>query len=203
MIHLCVFSQYKWSAEDQTGITLSLNTVSTSTGRHSSNLVVRSGVLQPGQSYTFTLNVSQPGRGQWGSASLTIVPNNPPHGGLCDLSPESDIHLLETVVSYNCSGNTEVLVEVLLNPISINIFVTFNGEKSAVILQACFFYKSKVNASSTIRFCSANICLLFAGWQDDESRASQLIYTFQVAPCQPVGTLLTLYRWIQTSAYSN
>ncbi|XP_032358090.1 polycystin-1 [Etheostoma spectabile] len=128
-------AQYIWSAEDQTGITLSLNTVSTSTGRHSSNLVVRSGVLQPGQSYTFTLNVSQPGRGQWGSASLTLLPNNPPHGGLCDLSPESDIHLLETVVTYNCSG-----------------------------------------------------------WRDDESRASQLIYTFQVAPSQPIGTLLTLYR---------
>ena len=102
-----VFSQYKWSAEDQTGVTLDLNEVSTSTGRHSPNLVVRSGVLQPGQSYTFTLNVSQPGRGRWGSASLTIHPNNPPHGGLCELSPESDIRLLETVVTYNCSGNTE------------------------------------------------------------------------------------------------
>ncbi|XP_029311858.1 polycystin-1 [Cottoperca gobio] len=131
-------TQYKWSAEDQTGMTFDLNEISTSTGRHSPNLVVRSGVLQPGQSYTLALNVSQPGRGRWGSASLTILPNNPPHGGLCDLSPESDIRLLETVVTYNCSG-----------------------------------------------------------WQDDESRASQLIYTFQVAPCQPIGMvcpLLTLYR---------
>ncbi|XP_044035256.1 polycystin-1 isoform X2 [Siniperca chuatsi] len=131
-------AQYKWNAEDQTGMTLHLNKVATSTGRHSPNLVVRSGVLQPGQSYTFTLNVSQPGRGQWGSASLTILPNNPPRGGLCDLSPESDIRLLETVVTYNCSG-----------------------------------------------------------WQDDESRASQLIYTFQVASCQTIGMmcpLLTLYR---------
>ncbi|KAK1881223.1 Polycystin-1, partial [Dissostichus eleginoides] len=129
---------YKWSAEDQTGVTLDLNEVSTSTSRHSPNLVVRSGVLQPEQSYTFTLNVSQPGRGRWGSASLTIHPNNPPHGGLCKLSPESDIRLLETVVTYNCSG-----------------------------------------------------------WQDDESRTSQLIYTFQVAPCHPNGLvcpLLTLYR---------
>ncbi|XP_037611724.1 polycystin-1 [Sebastes umbrosus] len=131
-------AQYKWSAEDQTGVTLDLNEVSTSTGRHSPNLVVRSGVPQPGQSYTFTLNVSQPVRGRWGSASLTILPNNLPHGGLCHLSPESDIRLLETVVTYNCSG-----------------------------------------------------------WKDGESSASQLIYTFQVAPCQPTGTvcpLLTLYR---------
>lgn len=101
---VCVFSQYTWSAEDQTGMTLDLNEVATSTGRHSPNLVVRSGVLQLGQSYTFTLNVSQLGRGQWGSASLRILPNKPPHGGLCDLSPESDIRLLETVVTYNCSG---------------------------------------------------------------------------------------------------
>lgn len=94
-------------------MSLELNKVTTSTGRHSPNLVVHSGVLQPGQSYTFTLNVSQPGRGQWGSASLTILPNNPPHGGLCDLSPESDIHLLETVVTYNCTGNNVALVIVL------------------------------------------------------------------------------------------
>ncbi|XP_049915502.1 polycystin-1 isoform X2 [Epinephelus moara] len=131
-------AQYKWSAEDQTGRTLDLDKVATSTGRHAPNLVVRSGVLQPVHRYTFTLNVSQPNRGQWGSAGLTILPNNPPHGGLCDLSPESDIHLLETVVTFNCSG-----------------------------------------------------------WKYDDSRASQLIYTFQVAPCQPTGTkcpLLTLYR---------
>ncbi|KAG8008965.1 Polycystin-1, partial [Nibea albiflora] len=131
-------TQYKWSAEDQAGMELDLSKVTTSTARHSPTLEVRSGVLQPGQSYTFTLTVSQPDRGRWGSASLTVLPNNPPHGGRCDLSPESDVKLLETVVTYNCSG-----------------------------------------------------------WQDDESSVSQLIYTLQVAPCQPVGTvcpLLTLYR---------
>uniref|UniRef100_A0AAQ4PFT7 Polycystic kidney disease 1b n=2 Tax=Gasterosteus aculeatus aculeatus TaxID=481459 RepID=A0AAQ4PFT7_GASAC len=131
-------TQYKWSAEDQTGVTLDLNEASTSTGRHSPNLVVRAGVLQAGQSYTFTLNVSQPGTELWGSGSLTIRPNNPPHGGLCDLSPESDIRLLETAVTYSCSG-----------------------------------------------------------WRGRGSRASQLIYTFQAAPCQSTSTacpLLTLYR---------
>ncbi|XP_022598094.1 polycystin-1-like [Seriola dumerili] len=131
-------TQYKWSAEDQTGMTLDLNEVTTSTGRHSPNLVVRSGVLQPGLSYTFTLNVSQPGGGQWGSDSLTVPPNTPPHGGVCDLSPQSGIRPLETVVTYTCSG-----------------------------------------------------------WQDDESEASQLIYTFQVAPCRPISAMcptLTLYR---------
>ncbi|XP_069012250.1 polycystin-1 [Embiotoca jacksoni] len=96
--------QYKWRAEDQSGLTLDLDEVAPSTGTHSPNLVMRSGVLQPGQSYSFTLNVSHPGSGRWGSATLTIKLNNPPHGGRCDLSPESDIRLLETVVTYNCSG---------------------------------------------------------------------------------------------------
>ncbi|CAB1455219.1 unnamed protein product [Pleuronectes platessa] len=136
--HWTIMRAYKWSAEVQTGMTLDLDKVAPSTGTHSPNLVVRSGVLQPGLSYTFTLNVSQPGGGQWGSASQTIQPNNPPHGGLCDLSPQSGIRLLETVVTYNCSG-----------------------------------------------------------WRDDDSEATQLIYTFQVAPCQPISTecpTLTLYR---------
>lgn len=95
--------QYKWTAEDQSGVTLHLDGDATSTGRHSAILVVHSGVLQPGWSYSFTLSVFQPG-GQWGSASLTIYPNNPPHGGLCDLSPESGLCFLETMVTYNCSG---------------------------------------------------------------------------------------------------
>lgn len=182
VIHVCVFSQYKWSAEDQTGRTLDLDKVATSTGRHAPNLVVRSGVLQPVHRYTFTLNVSQPNRGQWGSAGLTILPNNPPHGGLCDLSPESDIHLMETVVTFNCSGNNVVSVEVLLNLVCIDSCVNFNGEKPA--------------GTFDLTSLLIVICLL-AGWKYDDSRASQLIYTFQVAPCQPTGTkcpLLTLYR---------
>ncbi|XP_029954702.1 polycystin-1 [Salarias fasciatus] len=46
---------------------------------------------------------AQPVTGRWGKASLKIQPNSPPHGGLCDLSPQSDIRLLETMVTFNCS----------------------------------------------------------------------------------------------------
>ncbi|XP_061564100.1 polycystin-1 [Cololabis saira] len=130
-------ARYSWKAEDQSGQSLDLSDQTTSTGRLSHHLAVRSGVLQPGWSYSFVLNVSQPGSGQWGSSSLRIQAKNPPRHGQCDISPESDIHLLETEVTYNCSG-----------------------------------------------------------WQD-ESGTSQLIYTLQVAPCQPVSTecpVLTLYR---------
>lgn len=177
-IHASVFSQYIWSAEDQTGMALDLNNIATPAERHSSKLEVRSGVLQPGQSYTFNLNASQADRGQWGSASVTIVPNTPPHGGLCDLSPESDIHLLETVVTYNCSGNTVAFIKPLQSPVCASIFGWRKGSKFSGL-------------------CFTNISCLETGWKVDESSASQLIYTFQVAPCHPNATmcnLLTLYR---------
>lgn len=57
-----------------------------------------------GQEYTFTLNVSEPASGLWGSASITLVSNHPPYGGFCTLSPDDSLYFLETVVSYSCSG---------------------------------------------------------------------------------------------------
>ncbi|XP_041830823.1 polycystin-1 [Melanotaenia boesemani] len=131
-------AQFNWRAGDHSGLTLDLSDVTTSTGTHSPNLVVRSGVLQPGRRYSFALHVSQSGDRRWGKASLMIQSNSPPCQGQCDLSPESDVYLLETAVTYNCSG-----------------------------------------------------------WKNDESGASQLLYTFQVASCQHIGIMcpvLTLYR---------
>ncbi|KAF3704724.1 Polycystin-1 Autosomal dominant polycystic kidney disease 1 protein -like protein Precursor [Channa argus] len=184
--------QYKWSAESQTGIILDLDEVSTSTGRHSPNLVVRSGVLHPGLSYTFTLNVSQPGRGQRGFACITILPNNPPHGGLCDLSPESDIRLLETLVTYSCSGNTVALAKVSSNPIYINIFVSLNGEKQHIHLSSSTIDKIALRKSQ-----GSDTVIVSYWWQTDERETSQLIYTLQVEPCQTISTVcpsLILYR---------
>lgn len=102
-------------------MTLELDEVTTSTGRHSPNLVVHSGVLQQQLSYTFTLNVSQPGGELWGSARLTVFPNNPPHGGLCDISPKSGIRPLETVVTYTCSGNLDCFV--FIGPFFSSLFL--------------------------------------------------------------------------------
>ncbi|XP_076028186.1 polycystin-1 [Genypterus blacodes] len=123
-------AQYAWTAVDQSGLSLDLDPAA-----RSPHLVVGPGVLQDGQSYTFNLNVSQPGTGRWGSAGLTLQTNLPPQGGACELSPESNIELLETRVTCTCSG-----------------------------------------------------------WRDEDSEASQLIYTLQVAPCQHACPLLTLYR---------
>ncbi|KAM6951025.1 polycystin-1 [Aplochiton taeniatus] len=136
--HWVMAIEYKWTVEDETGMTLDLDKIATSTGGLSPDLVVRPGVLKEGLGYTFKLNISQPARGRWGSASLVLLPYHPPHGGVCTLSPDAHLRLLETVVTYNCSG-----------------------------------------------------------WQEGDSNATQLIYSFQVASCQPTGPacpLLTLYR---------
>uniref|UniRef100_A0A3Q2ZEU2 Polycystic kidney disease 1b n=1 Tax=Kryptolebias marmoratus TaxID=37003 RepID=A0A3Q2ZEU2_KRYMA len=98
---------YKWRAEDQSGLPLDLNDITTSTGRRSPKLVVRSSVLQSGRSYSFVLNVSQPGSMRWGGASLTIQASGLPRDGVCELSPESQIQLLETVVTYSCSWHDD------------------------------------------------------------------------------------------------
>lgn len=99
-----------WGAEDQAGLPLDLDDIVSSAENTSADLELHPGVLQPGRSYTFTLNVSQPDRGRWGSASVTVRTIALPRGGLCDLSPQSGIRLLETVVTYNCSGNKLVFV---------------------------------------------------------------------------------------------
>ncbi|XP_067100237.1 LOW QUALITY PROTEIN: polycystin-1-like [Osmerus mordax] len=95
-------AEYQWTAMDQTGLTLDLDEVTTSTGGRSPDLVLRPGVLRQG--LTLTLNVTQPGGGYPGSASLTLSPYPPPRGGQCSLTPGTDMRLLETVVTYTCSG---------------------------------------------------------------------------------------------------
>lgn len=101
---LFVVFQYKWSVEDQNSIALDPDDIITTTKPNIFILEVRSGALQLGQIYTFTLSVSQPDRGHRGSASMTLLSNLPPYGGLCDLTPDTDIYLLETIVTYNCTG---------------------------------------------------------------------------------------------------
>lgn len=95
--------------EDQNSIALDPDDIITTTKPSISILEVRSGALQLGHIYTFTLSVSQPDRGHQGSASMTLLPNLPPYGGLCDLTPDTDIHLLETIVTYNCTGEKVIL----------------------------------------------------------------------------------------------
>ncbi|ROI81786.1 Polycystin-1 [Anabarilius grahami] len=99
-----ISQSYRWTAENERGEVLTLNEVTTSTGSLWREIVIKPGALMEGQEYTFTLNVSEPASGLWGSASITLVPNHPPYGGICTLSPDDSLHFLETVVSYSCSG---------------------------------------------------------------------------------------------------
>ncbi|XP_077481712.1 polycystin-1 isoform X2 [Stigmatopora argus] len=97
-------AQYHWSAEDESGAAVDLDRAAGASGRRSSKLELRSDVVPPGKTYTFTLNVTVPGSGRWGSASHAVTPNKPPSGGLCELKRDANVHPLGTAVTYKCSG---------------------------------------------------------------------------------------------------
>ncbi|KYO31114.1 hypothetical protein Y1Q_0016466 [Alligator mississippiensis] len=112
-IHVTLFGQcescdnrtmYKWTAQSSDGQPLTLDNVTTSTGDSNRDLVIRQGVLRDGVNYTFTVSAFQPSRELPGRSSITLTPNHPPRGGLCMLRPEHDLYLLETPVSYHCTG---------------------------------------------------------------------------------------------------
>uniref|UniRef100_A0A8C3SV84 Polycystin 1, transient receptor potential channel interacting n=1 Tax=Chelydra serpentina TaxID=8475 RepID=A0A8C3SV84_CHESE len=95
-----------WMAQSSDGQPLTLDHVTTSTGDSNRDLVIRQGVLRDGVNYSFTLSASQPGGELQGGSSITLTPNNPPRGGVCTLTPEHNLYLLETLVSYQCTGNS-------------------------------------------------------------------------------------------------
>ncbi|XP_056628016.1 polycystin-1 [Triplophysa dalaica] len=164
--------QYTWAAENQKGDALLMNEVTTSTGKHSKNLVIRPRVLMEGHEYTFTINVSEPSSGLWGSASITLIPNWPPYGGICTLSPDDSLNFLETMATYNCSG------------IVVSTECHFVPKQKLLVLTHTFLLFS-----------------LMAGWMDDDSESAQLIFSLQVSQCEdfgPLCPLLTLYRGTQS-----
>ncbi|XP_029456465.1 polycystin-1-like isoform X2 [Rhinatrema bivittatum] len=97
-------TQYKWTVKSSDGQPLTLDNATTSTGDLNRDLVVRQGVLRDGVNYTFTVTAFQSSGELWGRSSITLTPNNPPNGGVCTLQPEHSIYLLETFVSYQCTG---------------------------------------------------------------------------------------------------
>jgi len=125
------------------------------------------------QEYTFTVNVSEPASGLWGLASITLVPNHPPYGGICTLSPDGSLNFLETMVSYSCSGS---VISLLL------LFLT-----QVMALQIDIFFA---------------ISFSMAGWMDDDGDSAQLIFSLQVAQCEdfgPLCPLISLYRGTQST----
>lgn len=101
--------------------TLVLDSSSTTTRSDSMNLVLRRGVLHLGESYIFTLHVTDDSLDGEGAASITLHHNMPPHGGEChlrrggesgqeDQDEEDDVWRITTLldrVQFSCSGKSE------------------------------------------------------------------------------------------------
>ncbi|KAI5932677.1 Polycystin-1 [Manis javanica] len=96
--------QGRWTAHTFGNETLVLDEASTSTGSSGMRLVVRRGVLQDGEGYTFTLTVLGRSGEAEGCASIRLAPNRPPRGGSCRLFPLAAVHALTTKVHFECMG---------------------------------------------------------------------------------------------------
>ncbi|XP_078096827.1 polycystin-1 [Mustelus asterias] len=96
--------QYVWRVENSKKQLLTLDNATTSTGSTEMNLVMRHGVLEDGDGYTFSLNVTDPLMENAGFASIYIPPIHLPSGGKCLIFPTDNISALTTSVTFTCSG---------------------------------------------------------------------------------------------------
>lgn len=108
----------RWSAMTLQNDTLVLDSSSTTTGSDGMNLVLRRGVLRHGDSYIFTLHVTDESLDDEGAASITLQHNMPPTGGECHMTGggetgveygdrEGEVWRIKTLldrVQFNCSG---------------------------------------------------------------------------------------------------
>ncbi|KAM9305451.1 polycystin-1 [Gastrophryne carolinensis] len=108
------FKAGRWTAQSFSNKTLVLNSSTTTTGDREMNLVLRQGVLKDGEGYTFTLHVKDPTMEEEGFASIDLLPNGPPFGGTCRITPNDTIHALTMPVQFNCTGWRDTEDEVAL-----------------------------------------------------------------------------------------
>ncbi|NXP60074.1 PKD1 protein, partial [Chloropsis cyanopogon] len=94
----------RWAAHSFKNKSLILDKTTTSTGDTGMNLVLRQGALRDGEGYTFTLHITDLTTGEEGFASIDLLPNQPPKGGSCELSPQGPLRALETKVHFECAG---------------------------------------------------------------------------------------------------
>ncbi|NWU79791.1 PKD1 protein, partial [Onychorhynchus coronatus] len=94
----------RWAAHSFKNKSLILDKTTTSTGDTGMNLVLRPGALKDGEGYTFTLHITDLTTGEEGFASIDLLPNQPPVGGHCCLSPEGPLRALMTKVHFECAG---------------------------------------------------------------------------------------------------
>lgn len=101
---VCVSAPQRWAARTFSNQTLVLDETTTSTGSSGMQLVVRRGVLQDGEGYTFTLTVLGRSGEEEGCASIRLSANRPPRGGSCRLFPLDAVRALTTKVHFECTG---------------------------------------------------------------------------------------------------
>uniref|UniRef100_A0A663F4F5 Polycystin 1, transient receptor potential channel interacting n=1 Tax=Aquila chrysaetos chrysaetos TaxID=223781 RepID=A0A663F4F5_AQUCH len=94
----------RWAAHSFKNKSLILDKKTTSTGDTGMNLVLRQGALKDGEGYTFTLHITDLTTGEEGFASIDLLPNQPPVGGSCRLSPKGPLRALMAKVHFECSG---------------------------------------------------------------------------------------------------
>uniref|UniRef100_A0A7M4F3Z7 Polycystin 1, transient receptor potential channel interacting n=1 Tax=Crocodylus porosus TaxID=8502 RepID=A0A7M4F3Z7_CROPO len=94
----------RWAAQSFKNKSLVLDKRTTSTGNTGMNLVLRQGVLKDGEGYTFTLHITDLTTGEEGYASIDLLPNRPPIGRTCWLSPDGPLEALMAKVHFNCTG---------------------------------------------------------------------------------------------------
>uniref|UniRef100_A0A8V5G5U3 Uncharacterized protein n=1 Tax=Melopsittacus undulatus TaxID=13146 RepID=A0A8V5G5U3_MELUD len=94
----------RWAAHSFKNKSLILDKRTTSTGDTGMNLVLRQGALKDGEGYTFTLHITDLTTGEEGFASIDLLPNQPPVGGSCRLSPKGPLKALMAKVHFECAG---------------------------------------------------------------------------------------------------
>lgn len=94
----------RWAAQSFKNKSLVLDKTTTSTGSTGMNLVLRPGALKDGEGYTFTLHITDLATGEEGYASIDLLPNQPPFGGTCQLSPVGPVPALTAKIHVACTG---------------------------------------------------------------------------------------------------
>ncbi|KAF5895661.1 polycystin-1, partial [Clarias magur] len=100
----------RWTAVNHNNEPLVLDLNTTTTGQDSMNLVLRKGALRDGDSYIFTLHVTDDNMEQVGVANIELHPNLPPAGGSCSLWADgngTEVHTLLERVHFKCTGYTD------------------------------------------------------------------------------------------------
>uniref|UniRef100_A0AAY5EW68 Polycystic kidney disease 1a n=1 Tax=Electrophorus electricus TaxID=8005 RepID=A0AAY5EW68_ELEEL len=100
----------RWTAVNLRAEPLVLDLNTTTTGQDSMHLVLRRGALRDGDSYVFSLHVTDDSMEAEGVAYIELRPNLPPAGGACSLRADREGPVVRTLlerVHFNCTGKRD------------------------------------------------------------------------------------------------